>query len=104
MPGAEVYSIATGRINPHKSSSIRAGRYIRHLRGYKTAAHSKDKAVWFFESLQLAVAAQEELRRVGIGCADKIGLFKVNEKGELDFVREVVENVPEEIRKEIGLA
>ena len=94
LPGEEVYSVATGRINPHKSGSIRAARYIRKLRGFMTAVHAKDSAVWFFDSLSAAVAAQESMDKVKIGHADKIGLFRVNERCELDYVKEVVENLP----------
>ena len=91
IPGQKLYSVGTGRINPHKSSSIRAGRYIRHLNGYLTAAHSTSASVWFFGSIKAAVAAKKAMETVGIKCQEKIGLFEGAANNEITYVREVTD-------------
>ncbi len=85
----KVYAFGTGRINIQKSGSIRAARFLRRQRGLKTWAGNEKGCLWFFGTMEEAVAGRKQAKSKGIKCSEQIKIFEVNEKNELNFIKDM---------------
>ena len=82
-PGTDLYSIATGMIDITRSSSRAAAEFIKSCEGF-IAVHITTRGIlWLFDSLNNAKIARNKCEGEGMTVGKNIGLFTVDEKGQL---------------------
>ena len=82
-PGTDLYSIATGMIDITRSSSRAAAEFIKSCEGF-VAVHITTRGIlWLFDSLNNAKIARNKCEGEGMTVGKNIGLFTVDEKGQL---------------------
>ena len=88
--GQELYSVATGRLNPFLKASRTAVEYMSNLQGF-VAVHVEPKhgrLTWFFDSENNAKVARNLAESHGIQCGTNVCRFVVATDGvpEMDEV------------------
>lgn len=80
-PGMNLYSIATGRIDPRRKDSRDAVDLIASQPGFLAIHPSEKGTLWFFDSLNNAKLARNVLKSEGAEVGNNICRFEVDENG-----------------------
>lgn len=88
--GQELYTVATGRLDPFRKASRTAVEYMSSLEGF-VAVHAEPKhgrLIWFFDTENNAKVARNLAESHGIQCGTNIARFVVGSDGvpEMDEV------------------